>query len=131
MGRERKQNRVFLGVPLHTAGMIDHTQLSHFRTGMSVVQMVNLLVYILHLFFEGGVLGDHLVHAVDSTEIANDCFRPLASLEIQGQKIRIYDEYTCAAEAGSCPHAATCSQSRMSPYDTGVFQSVPAGCALH
>ena len=95
MGRERKQNRVFLGLPLHTADIIDHTQLSHFRTGMSFVQMVNLLVYILHLFFEGGVLGERLVHEVDSTEIANECFRPLASLDIQGQKIRIYDDLDC------------------------------------
>ncbi len=263
MGRERTQNRVFLGLPLHTSDIIDHTQLSHFRTGLSFVQMVNLLVYILHLFFEGGVLGERLVHEVDSTEIANDCFRPLASLEIQGHKIRIYDdldcdcgkrrtkrdkspyvvgyrlhtlaaidvdtgrsvalmsvlapanhhdsqlltllvslaqaiglditlitadsayhetdgdfftttgvhlvtppaetvavpehvdpetrqvychalcevpmeyqgyadhahEYTCAAEAGSCPYSATCPQGRMIPYDTGVFQSIPAGCA--
>ncbi len=263
MGRERKQNRVFLGLPLHTADIIDHTQLSHFRTGMSVVQMVNLLVYILHLFFEGGVLGERLVHEVDSTDIANDCFRPLASLDIQGQKIRIYDdldcdcgkrrakrdkspyvvgyrlhtlaaidvetgrsvalmsvlapanhhdsqlltlliclaqaigldislltadsayhdvdgdfftttgvhlvtpptetvavpehvdpetlqvychavcetpmqylgyadhvhEYHCADENGHCPHAALCPHARMIPYDTGVFQSIPAGCA--
>ncbi len=95
MGRERKQNRVFLGLPLHTADLIDHTQLSHFRTDMSFVQMVNLLVYILDLFFRGGVLGERLIHAVDSTEIANESFRPLASLEIQGQKIRIYDDLDC------------------------------------
>jgi len=82
IGRERKQNRVFLGLPLHTADLLDHTQLSHFRTDMSFVQMVNLLVYILDLFFRGGVLGERLIHAVDSTEIANESFRPLASLEI-------------------------------------------------
>ncbi len=95
MGRERKQNRIFLGLPLHTADLIDHTQLSHFRTELSFVQMVNLLVYILALFFRGDVLGERLIHAVDSTEIANESFRPLASLEIQGQKIRIYDDLDC------------------------------------
>lgn len=95
MGRERKQNRVFLGLPLPTADLIDHTQLSHFRTTLSFVQMVNLLVYMLHLFFDGGVLGDHLIHAIDSTEIANESFRPLASLDIQGHKIRIYDDLDC------------------------------------
>ncbi len=265
MGRERKQNRVFLGVPLHTADLIDHTQLSHFRTELSFVQMINLLVYSLHVFFGGGVLGDHLIHAIDSTEIANESFRPLASLEIQGQKIRIYDdldcdcgkrrqkrdkspyvvgyrlhtltaidvetgrsvallsvlapanhhdsqlltllitlaqaigleislltadtayhdtdgsfftttgvhlvtpptatttipehvepetahvfchdwcevpmhyvgyadhthEYHCADEHGTCPQAATCPQARLIPYDTGLFQSVPTGCAQH
>ncbi len=265
MGRERKQNRVFLGLPLHTAAHPDHTQLSHFRTDLHFVQMVNLLVYILHLFFRGGVLGERLIHAIDSTEIANDSFRPLASLEIQGQKIRIYDdldcdcgkrrakrdkspyvvgyrmhtltaidadtgrsvallsllapanhhdsqlltllvtlaqaigvemtvltadsayhdtdgsfftttgvhlitppteattipehvdpetaqvfchewcekpmqylgyvdhthEYQCADEHGQCPHAATCPQARLIPYDTGLFQSIPTGCAQH
>ena len=265
MGRERKQNRVFLGLPLHTANHPDHTQLSHFRTDLSFVQMVNLLVYILHLFFQGGVLGERLIHAIDSTEIANESFRPLASLEIQGQKIRIYDdldcdcgtrrtkrdkspyvvgyrmhtltaidadtgrsvallsllapanhhdsqlltllvtlaqaigvemtvltadtayhdtdgsfftttgvhlitppteattipehvdpesaqvfchdwcevpmqyvgyadhthEYHCAEEHGQCPHAATCPQARLIPYDTGLFQSIPTGCAQH
>ena len=30
MGRERKQNRVFLGLGLHTADIIDHTRLSQF-----------------------------------------------------------------------------------------------------
>jgi len=95
MGRERQQNRVFLGLPLHTAGHLDHTQLSHFRTNLRFVQMVNLLVYILSLFFQRGVLGERLIHEVDSTEIANDCFRPLASLEIQGQKIRIYADLDC------------------------------------
>jgi len=95
MGRERKQNRVFLGLPLHTANLIDHTQLSHFRTELSFVQMINVLVYILHVFFGGDVLGDRLIHAIDSTEIANESFRPLASLDIQGQKIRIYDDLDC------------------------------------
>ena len=95
MGRERTQNRAFLGLPLHTAAIIDHTQLSHFRTDLSFIQMVNLLVYILHLFFQGGVLGERLIHTIDSTEIANESFRPLASLEIQGQKIRIYDDLDC------------------------------------
>jgi hypothetical protein len=265
MGRERKQNRVFLGLPLQHAHLIDHTQLSHFRTDLSFVQMVNLLVYILHLFFKGGVLGERLVHEVDSTEIANDCFRPLASLEIGGQKIRIYEdldcdcgkrrvkrdkspyvggyrlhtlaaidvdsgrsvalismlapanhhdsqlltllvtlaqaigldihlitadtayhdtdgsfftqtgvhlvtpptqttaipdhvapetaqvfchdwcevpmqyvgyadhthEYHCANEPGRCPHAAVCPRARLIPYDTGLFQSIPVGCAQH
>jgi hypothetical protein len=37
-------------------------------------------------------------------------------------------EYTCAAEAGQCPHAAVCPQCRLIPYDTGLFQSIPAGC---
>jgi hypothetical protein len=95
MGRERKQNRVFLGLPLPTADLIDHTQLSHFRAELSFVQMVNLLVYVLHIFFDGDVLGDRLIHAIDSTEIANESFRPLASLEIQGHKIRIYPDLDC------------------------------------
>jgi hypothetical protein len=40
-------------------------------------------------------------------------------------------EYRCAAEVGQCPHAATCPQGRLIPYDTGLFQSIPVGCAHH
>jgi hypothetical protein len=71
LGLDRKQNRVFIGLPLHKKTMIDHTQLCKFRSGLSFVQQVNLLVYILHHFKQSGLLGDCHLHGIDSTELAN------------------------------------------------------------
>ena len=95
LGLDRKQNRVFLGLPLHRKDMIDHSQLSKFRLNLSFVQQINLLVYILHHFNKSGLLGDCVLHGVDSTELANDCRIPLASLNINGKKIRIYNDLDC------------------------------------
>jgi hypothetical protein len=95
LGLDRKQNRAFIGLPLHKKLMIDHTRLSKFRSGLSFVQQINLLVYILHHFKQTGLLGDCHLHGIDSTELANDCKVPLASLEINGKKIRIYHDIDC------------------------------------
>ena len=95
LGLDRKQNRVFIGLSLSKKNMIDHTQLSKFRSSLSFVQQVNLLVYILHHFCQSGLLGDHILHGIDSTELANDCRIPLATLKIKGKKIRIYNDIDC------------------------------------
>jgi len=95
LGMDRKQNRVFIGLPLHKKTMIDHTQLCKFRSGLSFVQQINLLVYFLHHFKQSGLLGDCHLHGIDSTELANDCKIPLASLDIKGKKIRIYNDIDC------------------------------------
>jgi hypothetical protein len=95
LGLERKRNRVFIGLPLHKKTMIDHTQLCKFRSKLSFVQQVNLLVYILHHFKQSGLLGDCHLHGVDSTELANYCKMPIASLKIHGRKIRIYNDIDC------------------------------------
>ena len=95
LGLDRKQNRVFIGLPLHKETMIDHTQLCKFRSGLSFAQQINLLVYILHHFKQSGLLGDCHLHGIDSTELANDCKMPLASLNINGKKIRIYNDIDC------------------------------------
>jgi len=47
-GRERKQNRRFVGLPLNTKEIIHHTELCHFRCDMSFTQTINILVYFLH-----------------------------------------------------------------------------------
>lgn len=52
--------------------MIDHAQLCQFRKSLSSVQQVNLLVYILHHLNRSGLLGDNILHGIDSTELAND-----------------------------------------------------------
>ncbi len=95
LGLDRKQNRVFIGLPLHRKAMIDHSQLSKFRSSLSFPQQINLLVYILHHFYQSGLLGDCVLHGVDSTELANDCRSPLAKLNITGKKIRIYNDVDC------------------------------------
>lgn len=92
IGLDRRQNRVFIGLPLNKKEMIDHSQLSKFRSSISFVQQVNILVYILHYFFKSGLLGDNRLHGIDSTELANDCKLPLATLNINGKKIRIYND---------------------------------------
>jgi hypothetical protein len=94
-GLDRKQNRVFMGLPLHKKVMLDHTQLCKFRSSLSFVQQVNLLVYILHFLKQSGRLGESHLHGVDSTELANDCKMPLASFKINGKKIRIYSDIDC------------------------------------
>lgn len=50
LGMDRKQNRVFCGLSLSKKDLIDHTQLSKFRTSLTFAQQLNLLVYILHHF---------------------------------------------------------------------------------
>lgn len=95
LGLDRQQNRVFIGLSLSKKNMIDHTELSKFRNSLTFVQQINLLVYILHHFNQSGLLGDHILHGVDSTELANECKIPLASLNINGKKIRIYNDIDC------------------------------------
>ena len=95
LGLDRKQNRVFMGLPLHKKTMIDHSQLSKFRSSLSFTQQINLLVYILHHFNQSGLLGDSVLHGVDSTELANYCRFPLASITIKGKKIKIYNDIDC------------------------------------
>lgn len=41
------------------------------------------------------MLGGSHLHGVDSTELANYCKIPLASIEINGKKIRIYNDIDC------------------------------------
>lgn len=95
LGLDRKQNRVFCGLPLHRKYMIDHTQLCKFRSSLTFAQQVNLLVYILHHFNQAGLLGDNVLHGIDSTELASDCKLPLATLDINGRKIRVYNDIDC------------------------------------
>jgi hypothetical protein len=53
------------------------------------------MVYILHHFNQSGLLGDNVIHGIDSTELASDCKLPLATLEIKGKKIRLYNDIDC------------------------------------
>lgn len=95
LGLDRKENRVFCGLSLSEKTMIHHTQLCQFRTKLTFIQQVNLLVYILHHFNQSGLLGDNVIHGIDSTELASDCRLPLATLNVAGKKIRIYSDIDC------------------------------------
>ena len=52
-------------------------------------------MYIPHHFLQSGVLGDHIPRGTDSSEPADECKIPLASLNINGQKVRIYSDLDC------------------------------------
>ncbi|NQU63443.1 MAG: hypothetical protein HQ517_04045 [SAR324 cluster bacterium] len=98
LGLDRKENREFIGLPLHKKEMIDHTQLSKFRNSLTFAQNVNLLVYILSDFFRSGILSDHILHGVDSTELYNDnndTARLIFTTTIRNQKIRVYQDLDC------------------------------------
>lgn len=95
LGIDQKRNRSFMGLALNRKDYLSHVQLCQFRTNLSFAQMVNLIVYILHHFFRSGLLGDQVLHAVDSTELASECQQLLAKVEINGKKIRIYNDIDC------------------------------------
>jgi len=94
-GRERKQNRRFVGLPLNTKEIIDHTELCHFRRDMSFTQTINILVYFLHYFYLSGCLDNCVLHAIDSTELPMEINYPLCTIKVKGKNIRIYSDLDC------------------------------------
>ncbi|MCP4369917.1 MAG: transposase [Deltaproteobacteria bacterium] len=94
-GKEQKETRAFIGLPLNKNQFISHVQLSQFRNNLTFVQQVNLTVYILHYFNKSGLLKEGVLHCVDSTELAADSARPSATLKVRGKKIRIYTDIDC------------------------------------
>ncbi|BBO79729.1 hypothetical protein DSCO28_72980 (plasmid) [Desulfosarcina ovata subsp. sediminis] len=95
IGMENKQNRAFIGLSLNRREMINHVQMSQFRSSLSFTQMINLNVYILYLLQSKGMLDPFNVHFVDSTELAVDRQYLLAKFKIGNQNIRIYDDIDC------------------------------------
>lgn len=95
IGMESKQNRAFIGLPLNRKQMLCHVQLSQFRGSLKFVQLINLTVCFLNQLRDAGLLGDHVLHCVDSTELAVERAKLIASVEINGRKIRIYDDLDC------------------------------------
>jgi hypothetical protein len=73
--------------------------LSQFRSSLSFSQLTNLLVYILYHGYESGLLSGCTLHGIDSTEIANDNKTPLYSIEVNGKKIKIYQDIDCDSGA--------------------------------
>lgn len=89
---QQKHNRAFIGLPLNKKVYISHSQLSQFRKGLTFSQLVNIMVYIIHLFMKSGRIDSRfVVHAIDSSEVSAVCNpRPLATMDIGKKKVRIY-----------------------------------------
>ncbi len=90
----QKENRAFVMLPLHKKVWISHSQLSQFRTGLSFGQLVNIMVYVIHLFIKSGRIGSgSAVYATDSSELSALCSPvPLATIEIGRKKVRVYSD---------------------------------------
>ena len=91
---DNKRERAFIHLPLHKQIKIDHSQLSVFRSGLSVSQQMNLMVYVIHLLIKNGRI-DHpfQICGVDSSDLAVVCRPyPVAKIKIGEKTVRIYSE---------------------------------------
>lgn len=91
---EHKTVRAFLHLPRHKKTCIHHSQLSKFRTQMTMAQMLNLMVYATHLLLQR-LKPPQPFHlgGVDSSDLASSCGPvPLATLTVGDKKVRIYSE---------------------------------------
>ena len=70
---------------------INHSQLSQFRSSLTFRQMVNIMVYIIHLFLKTGKINNSgSIYSIDSSELPAVCNpKPLATIEIGDKKVRI------------------------------------------
>ena len=91
---ENKSVRAFLHLPLHRKIMVHHSQLSQFRSTLTITHLVNLMVYITHLLVkEINLPYPFQICGVDSTDLASSCCPvPLATLTVGQKKVRIYNE---------------------------------------
>jgi hypothetical protein len=91
---EHKTVRAFLHLPLHKKIPIHHSQLSQFRTDLTIAQMINLMVYATHLLLQRIKLPHPVqICGVDSSDLASSCGPvPLATVTVGNKKVRIYSE---------------------------------------
>jgi len=91
---DSKRERAFIHLPLHKLVRIDHSQLSRFRTGISLSQMINLMVYVVHLLSRSGKIPHPFqLCGVDSSDLAVVCRPyPIAKVKIGKKTVRIYSE---------------------------------------
>ena len=79
---KEKENRSFVGLPLHKVQRVDHSVLSRFRSGLNFSQTVNLMLYFIVLMEEEGLILSPVAF-LDSTELASVCSPyPLCSVEV-------------------------------------------------
>jgi hypothetical protein len=91
---ENKTVRTFLHLPLHKKIVIHHSQLSQFRSNLTIGQMINLMVYVTHLMIkEIKIPHPFQICGIDSSDLAIACCPvPLATLTVGNKKVRIYSE---------------------------------------
>jgi hypothetical protein len=79
-----KRERAFVHLPLHRHQDMDQTELSHFRSGLSVVQMINVMVYMVHLLVSSGkIVLPCQVCGIDSSDLAVvSRSQPLATIKL-------------------------------------------------
>lgn len=96
-----KEERAFCNLRTNSKEMCEHSTLSTFRGSLTFAQRVNLMVYMIHLLQASGRLGAQLMHAVDSTDVAEPiCSRPLYKIELpDGSFLRFYADLD--ADCGS------------------------------
>jgi hypothetical protein len=94
-GKQRKENRRFVRLPLNGDIIPDHTQLSRFRSNLHFTQIMNLLVYILHFLYKSKCLENTVIHGIDSTEMPVETNYPLCTAKVKGKKVRIYADLDC------------------------------------
>ncbi|MCG2744489.1 MAG: transposase, partial [Desulfobacteraceae bacterium] len=89
-----KTVRAFLHLPVHKKICIHHSQLSQFRTDLTIAQIINLMVYATHLLLKRLKLPHPFqICGVDSSDLASSCGPvPLATLAVGDKKVRIYSE---------------------------------------
>jgi len=91
---ENKIQRAFIHLPLNKNLKIDHSQLSQFRNGLTIRQMLNLITYVVYLLIKAGRISHPFsICGIDSTELAALCSPvPLATVTVGKKKVRIYSE---------------------------------------
>jgi hypothetical protein len=94
-GKERKQNRRFVDLPLNTKKQIDHTELCHFRGTLTFTQTMNILVYILYHLNKSGCIEGSGIHGVDSTELPMEVNYPLCTVKVGKKTVRVYSDIDC------------------------------------
>ncbi len=86
------EERAFCGMFYKKGSTISHSALSRFRSSLTMTMQLNLMVYVMVMFFGCGRLGKKGVFALDSTDVATkNNPRPLDKVEMpDGSFIRFY-----------------------------------------
>jgi hypothetical protein len=89
-----KRERAFIHLSLRKQICIDHSQMSRFRTELSLAQMINLMVYVTYLLNKSGKIAHPFeLCGVDSSDLAANCRPyPLAKVKVGDKTVRIYSE---------------------------------------
>lgn len=88
----KKEERAFVRLPLNRGLQVSHSQLSQFRNGLTMKQLINVTVYIIHLLINSSNFDVSFdVCGIDSTDLAAKCCPvPLATVKVGKKEVRIY-----------------------------------------